>query len=283
MALLLTDSNCKRRDRSAESQGGKNKIIQTSGQVTVNEKESRIIEELQSKISKLDEKRIETERLLAYYISTVSEVCEGLNDINIGYIEIYSGELKALERRSLKHRLLKKIEQVKQIIDDNRRLVKELKISKEEVNDFENLVMELKKQLEIQTKEISELREDYFVMREKNLDLRETNFNLKKEISNLESIKLSLKKEQEQVKREYELEKEKHNIKNVLLVTPKSLIYYECTSQAIKISGKDIRILSSHLTGSYNLKKINNNNCILEIFDWENFWMSSKFLVIFYK
>lgn len=52
------------------------------------------------------------------------------------------------------------------------------------------------------------------------------------------------------------------------------------TTQIIQINSKDAKLISTHPTGTYSLKKEKEKVTALEITDPENFWKASKYLVV---
>lgn len=52
------------------------------------------------------------------------------------------------------------------------------------------------------------------------------------------------------------------------------------STRTIELNSKDVKLLSTHPTGTYNLKKENEKVTALEITDPEKFWMASKYLVL---
>ncbi len=282
MALLMAATNCKRIDRAAKF-GDKDKS-QTSQPVTSDENENRIIE-LQAKIDSMQDMQDRSDRMLREYVATVSEITKGLNDINIDYIDIYCDlELSPSKIGNLKSKILNRIEQIKKVIDNNRELVQKLRISPEAIVAYERLVEELKNRLEIQRKEINRLQEDNIAQRrknleqwEKNLEQLEVNLNLKKDISSLE----------EQFKRineKLQQEQEKSKTRYFLRITPNSFEPTKCTEEEKFITlKKDDNMITIHPTGSFKIEQRDENNRILRILDWENFWMEGKFFIVFNK
>lgn len=284
--MFLAVPNCKRIDRTAKF--GDNGKPQTAQTITSNGKGNQIFE-LQAKIDTLVIEKRETDRLLEYYVSILDGVCIVLKDINIGYNEIYSGNLETVEIRGLKDELLGKIERIKKFIDEKYRSVQKLSISQKEIEGYEQLVEDLKNRLETQRIEILRLQEDnnaqrrqnfeqmekYLGEREKNLEQREVNFILKRDFSSLED-------QFKRINEKLQQEQEKSKTRYFLRITPNSFEPNKCTEEDKCITlTKGDNMITSHPTDSYEW--IDKNKRTLRILDWESFWIEGKFFIVFNK
>jgi len=52
------------------------------------------------------------------------------------------------------------------------------------------------------------------------------------------------------------------------------------TTNTISMDSKDVKLVSTHPTGTYKIKRENNKVKGIEITDPENFWKASKYLVV---
>lgn len=236
--------------------------------------------QLSEKITTMQKEREGMADFMKRYITIVSEVRDGLDSIDIGLIAY--GNVEIPRKYDIKEDLLNKIQRIKERLEQYQNLDEELKLSQEEVENYKTFVAQLKKVLERKEQEVIELTRTIIELEKKNLDLERKSYDQKKKY---DSEILDLVNAVDKLKTKVDSEKKKANRKYLMEVTPKFLLYKECTYEEnlIKIKGKKVKLLSSHPDNSYKLLKKGRNYYELEIFNWEEFWGMKTFLVIFHK
>jgi len=246
-------------------------------------------EKLRTEIKELSDENEKRKKYVKIVAEIVDEVYRELNAIDKRYITLYSGELAGKGRTDWERRLaemLGTIDQMKKLVVENRSLVMELELTRNENERFEKLVYHLQNKLDNKRNEINRLTSYIYDLREKNLKLREKNIEFQRLMfKNVKNI-AALEGESKTLEREYNAEKEKNSRRYVILVTNDRLIECRnCTNElCIRISARQIVVLSAHLSGSYIKKKMRNRrHYTLEILDREKFWNDTQFLIVYCK
>lgn len=238
------------------------------------------IARLRRKISELQEEKSEMAKFTQYLTSLVLDVKEGLFSIDIGLVA--PGKTEVERQRDLREKLLDRIDLISKQMNDYKDLVRELHISQEQIEKFEKIVFQLQEELEKKKQEILILNGQIISLERKNLAIERKSFeDYKKHFEENKDLKGKL----DVLRKEFEDEKEKAAKKYYLEITPKSLMFEECYSKnvPIEIRGKNIRVLTGHQRHSFEFKKIGRRHYTLEIFNWDSFWGTKKFLVIYHK
>jgi hypothetical protein len=236
--------------------------------------------QLWEKIKAMKKEREGMADFMKRYTTIVSEVRDGLESIDRGLVNYGRAEIP--RKYDIKEDLLDTISRIRQRLEQYQNLAEELKLSKEEVENYKTFVAQLKKVLERKEQEVIELTRTIIALEKNNLELEKKNYALTKKY---DSQILDFVNAVDKLKTQIDNKKKEANRKYVIEVTPKILLYKECTYEEnlIKMKGKKVKLLSSHPDNSYKLLKKGRNYYELEIFDWEEFWGMKKFLVIFHK
>jgi DNA repair exonuclease SbcCD ATPase subunit len=255
-----------------------------------NAEQNAAIEELTRENEQL---RQETDDLLA----TINEIEDGFREINEA-----QGHLSMARRgegANAKQRIQEDMQFIRQTMAQNAELIKKLQTrlqqSGKQSDQLKHTIENLMAQMEQKNQEIEELRSELAAKNIRIEELDEQVANLNEDLNNLQQQNAAqdqtISQQDQQINAAWYALGTKRELKNHNILKNGNVLqdgfdasYFTQIDirkvNSISLNTKDPKILTTHPAGSYSLERGDNKLYTLHITNYEQFWSTSKYLVV---